>query len=134
MFGLTHETDSAAIGQAVLEGVAFAFRDGFDALLDSGATIDTITVIGGGARSAYWSKILSSALNRPLIYRDGGEVGPAYGAARLAQLGHTQAAIEDVCTPPPITHIAEPSERLVDNFSAKQTKFRALYSQLKDQF
>ncbi len=49
LFGLTHESDAAAIGQAVLEGVAFAFRDGMDALTDSGAVIDTITVIGGGA-------------------------------------------------------------------------------------
>jgi xylulokinase len=89
--GLTHETDSVILAQAVLEGVAFAFRDGMDALLDSGASLDTISVIGGGARSPYWGKILSSVLNRPLVYRDGGEIGPAYGAARLAQLADTNA-------------------------------------------
>jgi xylulokinase len=88
LFGLTHESDPAAIGQAVLEGVAFAFRDGMDALTDSGAQIETITVIGGGAKSHYWGAILSSVLGRPLVYRDGGEVGPAFGAARLAQLAH----------------------------------------------
>ncbi len=134
LFGLTHESDAAAIGQAVLEGVAFAFRDGLDALTDTGAHIDTITVIGGGARSDYWGQILSAALNRPLIYRDGGEVGPAYGAARLAKLGVENATIEDVCVPPPITHIAEPSQALVDNLAAKQLKFRSLYAQLKSEF
>ncbi len=134
MFGMTHETDTAALGQAVLEGVAFAFRDGLDALLDSGATLDTMTVIGGGARSAYWGKILASALGRPLIYRDGGEVGPAYGAARLARLSLGKDAIEDVCAAPPITNIIEPDERLADRFAAKRPTFRHLYSTLKSSF
>ena len=134
LFGLTHETDTAALGQAVLEGVAFAFRDGLDALRDSGATLDTITVIGGGARSAYWGKILASALGRPLIYRDGGEVGPAYGAARLARLSLGKDAIEDVCTAPPITNVIEPDERLSDRFTAKRPQFRHLYSALKSSF
>jgi xylulokinase len=134
LFGLTHETDTAALGQAVLEGVAFAFRDGLDALLDSGATLDTITVIGGGARSAYWGKILASALGRPLIYRDGGEVGPAFGAARLARLGLGTDAVEDVCAPPPIIDIIEPDERLSDRFAAKRPAFRHLYSTLKSSF
>jgi xylulokinase len=118
----------------VLEGVAFAFRDGLDALLDSGAALDTITVIGGGARSAYWGKILASALGRPLIYRDGGEVGPAFGAARLARLGLGADAIEDVCMPPPIIDIVEPDDRLADRFAAKLPTFRHLYSTLKSRF
>jgi xylulokinase len=134
LFGLTHESDAAAIGQAVLEGVAFAFRDGMDALTDSGAHIDSITVIGGGAKSHYWGKILASALGRPLIYRDGGEVGPAYGAARLAQLADTGASIEAVCTAPAITHVAEPDDALVDLYSERMPKFRALYTQLKSAF
>ncbi|MEO7383712.1 MAG: xylulokinase [Novosphingobium sp.] len=134
MFGLTHETDTASFGQAVLEGVAFAFRDGLDALLDSGSTVDTITVIGGGARSGYWGKILASALGRPLIYRDGGEVGPAFGAARLTRLGIGTEAIKDVCTPPPIIDIVEPDERLSDRFAAKRPAFRHLYSTLKSSF
>jgi xylulokinase len=134
MFGLTHETDTAALGQAVLEGVAFAFRDGLDALLDSGATLETITVIGGGARSAYWGLILASALGRPLVYRDGGEVGPAYGAARLGRLALGKEALEDVCTPPPITGVIEPDDRMTDVSAAKQPRFRHLYSALKSSF
>ena len=134
LFGLTHETDTASLGQAVLEGVAFAFRDGLDALLDSGATLDTITVIGGGARSAYWGKILASALGRPLIYRDGGEVGPAFGAARLARLGLGTDTIEDVCPPPPIINVIAPDDRLSDRFAAKRPLFRHLYSTLKSSF
>jgi xylulokinase len=134
LFGLNHESDAAAIAQAVLEGVAFAFRDGMDALLASGASIESIAVIGGGARSAYWGGILSSVLRRPLTYRDSGAVGPAYGAARLARMGREKASIEDVCTPPPILHVAEPDDRLADLYAQKMRRFRALYQNLKGLF
>ena len=134
LFGLTHESNAAAIGQAVLEGVAFAFRDGMDALTDSGAHIDSITVIGGGAKSYYWGKILSSVLGRPLIYRDGGEVGPAYGAARLAQLADTGAAIETICAAPSILHVEEPDDRLGELYAERMPKFRSLYQNLKTSF
>jgi xylulokinase len=134
LFGLTHESDAAAIGQAVLEGVAFAFRDGLDALTGSGAEIDTITVIGGGARSNYWGRILSAALDRPLVYRDGGEVGPAFGAARLARIAVTGAEIEDVCIAPPITAVIEPDDRLTDHYASRIQIFRTLYANLKSTF
>jgi xylulokinase len=134
LFGLTQETSSAGVAQAVLEGVAFAFRDGMDALLASGATIDSISVIGGGARSLYWGKILSSVLRRPLTYRDSGAVGPAYGAARLARMGKENAGVEDVCTPPPILHVAEPDERLADLYTETLRRYRAIYRNLKDLF
>ncbi len=90
LFGLNHDSDAAAIGQAVLEGVAFAFADGLDGLIEAGATIDKISVIGGGARSMWWGGVLAAALKRPLIYRDASEVGPALGAARLARLAKTE--------------------------------------------
>jgi xylulokinase len=134
LFGLVHETDAAAIAQAVLEGVAFAFRDGLDALLATGAEIGSIAVIGGGARSAYWGRILSSALGRPLTYRDSAALGPAYGAARLARMGSEKAGIEEVCTPPPILHVAEPDDRLTDLYAQKMGRYRRLYRNLRELF
>ncbi len=134
LFGMTHETDASALAQAVLEGVAFAFRDGMDALLDSGAVLDTITVIGGGARSAYWGKILSAVLDRPLVYRDSGEVGAAYGAARLALLADQKVSVEQACAPPPILDVIDPDPVLADRYAHKIAKFRPLYTQLKTLF
>ena len=128
LFGLTHESDAAAIGQAVLEGVAFAFRDGMDALIDSGAHIDSITVIGGGATSHYWGRILASVLDRPLIYRDGGEVGPAYGAARLARSACRRSTIEEVCTAPAIINMSKsPMTGMSIAMPRQIPKFRTLY-------
>jgi xylulokinase len=134
LFGLTQESAAPEIGQAVLEGVAFAFRDGLDALLASGTTADSISVIGGGARSRYWGKILSAVLRRPLTYRNHGDVGPAFGAARLAHLSAQQAKIEEICTPPPIVFVSEPDPRLADFYDSKLRRYRALYQNLKNIF
>jgi len=53
-FGLTHGTERHHLVRAALEGVAYAFADGQDALVAAGAEIDTVSVIGGGARSRFW--------------------------------------------------------------------------------
>ena len=50
--GLSHETDRAAFGRAILEGVAFAFADAQDVLVEAGANLDEVAVIGGGARES----------------------------------------------------------------------------------
>ncbi len=134
LFGLTHATQTPAIAQAVLEGVGFALADCLDALLASGANVDSISVIGGGARSAYWAKILASILRRPLDYRDGATVGPAYGAARLARLGAGDGTVESVCTPPPLIDVVLPDERLAERYAAQLARFRLLYRQLKTTF
>ncbi len=134
LFGMTHDTDAAGIAQAVLEGVAFACRDGMDALLHTGARIEAITVIGGGAQSIYWGRILSAVLRRPLIYRDGGRVGPAYGAARLARMAIEGASVEQVCTAPPILQVVEPDDRWSDIYELRLPRYRSLYHQLKSLF
>lgn len=134
LFGLTHDSDAARVGRAVLEGVAFAFRDGLDALAATGQRIGEIAVIGGGARSTYWGRVLASALERPLTYRDGGTVGAAYGAARLARLGRERLNVESACTPPPILQVVEPDAALVARYAERLPRFRALYTNLKDAF
>lgn len=134
LFGLIHASDPSAIAQAVLEGIAFALRDGMEALLASGTAISSIAVIGGGARSAYWGRILSSILNRPLTYRDTGTIGPAYGATRLARMAVDGASIEDACKPPPILHIVEPDARVTEQYDDKFRRYRRLYQALKELF
>ncbi len=99
--GLGHDTDREAMTQAVLEGVAFAFRDGKDALETGGSPIREAMVIGGGARSDTWLSILADALNLPLKRYDQAEAGAALGAARLALLACTGQEPEVVCTAPP---------------------------------
>jgi xylulokinase len=134
VFGLDHDSDAAALGQAVLEGVAFAFADGLDALIEAGAEVGEISVIGGGARSMWWGRVLAAALARPLVYRDSSEVGPAYGAARLARLAATGEAVEDVCKPPPVRAVVEPNDGDVERLAPKRKRFARLYGDLRPRF
>lgn len=129
--GISAGTDRASLGRAVLEGVAFAFADCHDVLSEAGANLDEISVIGGGARSPLWGRILASALGRPLVYRQAGEVGPALGAARLARLCAGDEPAAAVCTPPPIERVAEPDPLLRERYLPMLADFRELYRRLR---
>ncbi|HEX8925447.1 MAG TPA: xylulokinase, partial [Terriglobales bacterium] len=133
-FGITGGTSSGELALAVLEGVALAFADGMDVLLESGGSIDEISMTGGGARIPYWGKILASALNRPLTYRQGSEVGGAFGAARLARVALTGETPESVCVAPPVTSVVERDSALSDMLAARRPIFTRLYRDLKNTF
>ena len=130
-FGLDLATRRGDLGWAVLEGVAFAFADGYEALTEAGSEIDEVSVIGGGARSALWSRILAAALRRPLTYHAGAEVGPALGAARLARLAATGERPDEVCTRPDIERVAGPEDALADRLAPRLERWRALYQVLR---
>lgn len=133
-FGMDHSTTSAVLARAVLEGVAFAFADAQQVLLDAGTSIGQVSVIGGGAKSPLWGEILASVLERPLTYRDGGEVGPAYGAARLAKIGITGLSPSEVCQTGKVTNIITPNKAMQSFYPEQLEKFRAIYQSVKKHF
>lgn len=128
--GLGNESTTGRMAAAVLEGVAFAHADGIDALRNAGTQIDELCVIGGGSRSAHWGRILSSVLGVRLVYLHGGEVGPALGGARLAQIAVTGASAAEVCTRPPVRTVIEPDSGLTASLAPKRARFRAAYAAL----
>jgi len=132
--GLTHATTRADLARAVLEGVAFGLADGQAALSASGTRIGGVSVIGGGARSRFWGRILASALDRPLRYHAGGEYGPAFGAARLGRLAASGEDAAAVCTAPPIEAVVEPDAALRDRYAERLVEYRAVYAALKPRF
>jgi len=129
--GLAHDTDRAALARAVLEGVAFAFADAQAVLEEAGVVLREVSVIGGGARSRLWGRILASVLGRPLVYRTASEVGPALGAARLARLCVSGESAAVVCTPPPVAWTAEPEPALGTFYAPRLEAFRELYRRLR---
>ncbi|MCW2370009.1 xylulokinase [Sphingobium sp. B11D3D] len=128
---LDHDSGPERLAQAVLEGVAFAFADGLDALRDAGSDVQELAVIGGGARSRYWGQIIAAALGTRLNYLKGGEVGPAMGAARLAQIGVTGGAPADICTTPPVAHVIEPDPLTAERLAPKREAFRRAYPAIR---
>ena len=127
---LDNETTPEKLAQSVLEGVAFALADGLDALRGAGTVVNQLSVIGGGARSTYWGGILAAALEAPLVYLQGGEVGPALGAARLAQVAVDGGDPVTVCAAPPVARTVEPDAGLVERLAEKKQAFRDAYPRI----
>ena len=130
--GLGHEADRAVMTQAVLEGVAFAFRDCKRVLADAGTVIDRAWAVGGGANSRLWLRIMASVLDIPLMVPAGAALGAAVGAARLAVSAATGADPRLVCTPPPVSETIDPDPALARAYDDRYGRFRALHPALKE--
>jgi len=125
--GLDRESDRAALTQAVLEGVAFAFRDSLEALAAAGTTLTRVTAIGGGSRSRYWLKAIATALGLPVDLPADGDFGAAFGAARLGLIAAEAADPFAVCTAPATAETIEPDTALADTYAEAYGRYRALY-------
>ena len=136
--GLTNTTNIEAMTLAILEGVAFSLLDCQNALDSAGSVVDELSFIGGGARSVMWRQIIANVLNKHLIYRDGGDVGPGLGAARLALLGEQQnqgkdieSLIAEYCTMPDVLEVHEPEEAFGSYYQEKYALYQSLYQSTK---
>ena len=128
--GIEHATDAAALGRAVMEGVAFAFRDGLDALTAAGTPVEGLMAVGGGARSDAWLEVVATALDRPLEVAAGASHGGALGAARLAMMA--DGAGPEVAAPPPVARVVEPARGMADAFAEGQARYRRAYAAARD--
>lgn len=124
---LDNDTTPERLAQAVLEGVAFALADGLDALRGAGTQVESLAVIGGGARSHYWGETIAAALGVELVYLRGGEVGPAMGAARLAQICVDGGSPAEVCAAPPVANRIAPDPDLAARLAPKRAAFIDAY-------
>ena len=128
--GLAHGDGRAALTQAVLEGVAYAFADCLRVLSDAGTQVARASAVGGGSRSPLWLKILASVLNRPLDIHAEGDFGGAFGAARLGRLAATGEDPFTLAVPPPVERVVEPDPKLVPFYAEEYARWRRLYPAL----
>lgn len=129
--GLSHDNGRADLTQAILEGVAFAVRDSFEALHSSGTIIETAIAIGGGSRSDYWLSSLATALNIPIEIPQDGDYGAAFGAARLGLIAANELDPLGVCTPPLIGRVVEPVKGLRHAYEDAYQHYRTIYPAIK---
>jgi xylulokinase len=132
--GLGHEHGRDALTQAVLEGVAFAFRDCQTALAAAGTRLERVVAVGGGSRSAYWLKVLATVLGVPVDVPSDGDFGAAFGAARLGLIAAERADPASICAKPAITASIAPDAALTPAFEAAYLRYRALYPALSGAF
>jgi len=134
-FGLTLQHDRAAATRAVLEGVAFAFRDALNVFREVGLQCDEVRMGGGGSRSHLWRGIFADVLGVPVVLNDA-EQGAALGAALLAGLGigHFANVAEATKLAVRVIDRHEPDAEHVARYDEAYLMYRALYTSLREQF
>ncbi|GHD44515.1 xylulokinase [Mycetocola manganoxydans] len=85
--GIGRHHGRAAMTRAVLEGVAFNLFTCIQAFRESGAVVDRIDAIGGGAASDVWLQILADVWGVPVRRRSIVEEANSLGAAVTAAVG-----------------------------------------------
>jgi xylulokinase len=115
----------------VLEGVAYALRDGLDLIAATGQRPALARVSGGGARSELWLRILAAVLDLPLELTES-PAGAAYGAAILGGVcagvfPDARSAAQAGVRP---TGEIEPDGAWVEQYAAGRARYRALYPAL----
>jgi xylulokinase len=131
--GLTMNHDRTDLAYAVAEGVGFGLRDGLLTLNQGGPALEALSLVGGGARSAWWAQCLANIFNLRLDVHDGGEMGGALGAARLAWLA-AGGAPTDVCRVPPVARSYQPDPHAHERLLKRYARFRQLYPALLPTF
>ena len=130
--GLTLRHTPSHMTRAVLEGVAFAFRDCLLTLREAGPVPDHFLVGGGGSQGPLWRRILASVLGVSLQTVEGTE-HTAVGAAMLAGVGAglfydlAQAVAKTVRYGP----TEQPDLDDMAIYDAQYARFRALYPALR---
>jgi xylulokinase len=130
--GLDQSDGRAALTQAVLEGVAFAFKDCMAVLTAPLLPPKRLIAVGGGSRSRYWLSVIATVLNLPIAVPADGDFGAAFGAARLGLVAAEGSDPFAICTPPAIRETVEPIAALVDDYSAAHAVFCDLYPAIKE--
>ena len=107
--GLTASHTRADLIRALLEGVSYSQKDCLEIIENMGASVASVRVSGGGARSAFWRQMLADVFGRRAVVLETQE-GSAYGAALLALVGSgaypsvgelCRAAIREIDSLPP---------------------------------
>lgn len=132
--GLTVRHTRAHMTRAVLEGVAFGLRDGFELMKSAGLThIEQVRVSGGGARSPLWRQILADVFDAELVTVNTTE-GAAYGAALLAAVGAgIWKTVDEACSAAiRITGSTTPRPEGVSFYQKAYQGYRQLYPSLRE--
>jgi xylulokinase len=126
----------AHAARAVMEGVAYSFRDCLEIMRGLGVDTREIRGTGGGMKSKLWAEIQANVSGERLLLSSKDEGGAAYGAAILALVGAKRySSVQEACRrlvrfdkeikPDPET------QRLYNGYFQL---YRGLYPRLRDRY
>lgn len=132
--GLVSSHRRGHLFRAVLEGVAYAYRQMLEILAEKGSAVHEVVAINGGARSPLWRQIFADVLQVPIRWRpeSGGTLA---GAAYLAALGAgNRSSFEDMAAWLEPTIDTTPTSAWQDHYLRQYEIFCQLYGRLQDLF
>lgn len=132
-YGLVDSTDRATLAYSVLEGVTFALSDGLDALRADGTREASLSLIGGGARSALWTQLIADAFGVSIRRPPDAQCIAALGAARLGWLA-AGGDFSAVVRTPSLSQEFFPDDERHSILMERLASYRVLYRQLRPLF
>lgn len=131
--GLSSSTKREDLTLAILEGVSYSLKDCLICANNLKIFPKKSTIVGGGAKSDLWCKILANVLQIP-IYRVNGESGPALGAAYLAKYANnSKKSLKEITEiPEEKFEIFKPEDELINKYEKGYEKYKLLYPALKE--
>ena len=132
--GMRPDTTRAAMGLAVLEGVAFGLRSQLERA-GGAADINRTRICGGGAKSPLWRRIVANVLGVP-VETVATEKGPAYGAALLAMTGAGEYPdVKTACEAcVRVSGVTEPEGELIKTYDKLYAVYDSIYPAMKKIF
>ena len=127
--GLRASHTRAHLAYAVAEGVGFGLLDGLRTIPATQPALHTLSLVGGGSRSAWWAQLLADIFNLTLTVHQDSESGGAMGAARLAWLA-VGGVPDAVCVTPPILASYTPRPARHAALKVRHTHFKQRYGAL----
>ncbi|MCP1200030.1 xylulokinase [Notoacmeibacter sp. MSK16QG-6] len=128
--GLETSTTRGEMARAVIDAIAYCFRDARDSLAAAGGVVDRAMAIGGGTRSDLVLQTLSDALDLTLVRTVGADTGPAYGAARLAAVMTGDLSLDDLAEKPATKSTFQPRADETSRHAERHKRYQALYRAL----
>lgn len=130
--GMRPDTTRQDMVQAVLEGVAFAFRDNLEIAKSLGIDVKVSTICGGGAKSKLWQRIISNILNIELEI-PAVEEGPGLGAAMLAMVACGEYSTVSECAGRLVIkkEKIQPDAEIAARYEEAYSKYKKIYPAVK---
>ena len=128
-------TTKSAMLYAVLEGVTFGIKNGYEIIEEINNKTEETYIVGGGSKSEFWANFISSAINKKIIIGEDSNLGPSLGVARLAMMATNNFSKKEVFKKMPIkkeTHINEQLSNILDKRYKKWLEIVSTNLQIAD--
>jgi len=129
IIGLTSHHNLAHIARAVMEGVIFSLKIGYDIFKELDISCQTIVLSGGGMKHPLWVELVANIFNCPVKSSPFIDAAPL-GAAMLAGIGSgIFSGFEEACNlaSPQLDTAVLPDNEQVEQYSRMYEHFKLLY-------